>query len=128
MLIQLGDALICNLLPTGLASDHAQPTDALAPGCTLPVRLRLSLAAAADDKDKEKCLSVTVRVTGVGVSSGDAVSSPPVKLALRCRKAAQPFLFTFIDHDGTVAHAATIKPRTDSCPNGGPCPLSVSAC
>ena len=43
-----------------------------------------------------------------------------VSVSLRCRNSNESFLFTFLDHDGSVQHAATIKPlkpcSLDICP------------
>eukprot|EP01051_Picozoa_sp_SAG22_P012721 SAG22_NODE_1349_length_4655_cov_6.900132_5_plen_199_part_00 len=97
----------------------AQPADALGPGCLLPLPVKLALAAPGMDKEKEKCSSFTVTVSGVGAESGARLTAPPVVVWLRCRRADQPFLFTFVDHDGSVAHAGAIKPRAAACPAGG---------
>ena len=40
-----------------------------------------------------------------------------LSIALRCRKLRQSFLFTFLDHDSSVQHAAAIPPLQD-CPGG----------
>lgn len=48
------------------------------------------------------------------------VNSQEVEVVLRCRSSHQSFLFTFLDHDGSIQHAATVKPLRDcelaSCP------------
>ena len=45
-------------------------------------------------------------------------------LTFRCRKDTQSFLFTFRDHDNSIAHAAVIKPHSD-CPSNG-CPIVLT--
>jgi len=40
-----------------------------------------------------------------------------VTLSLRCRKVSESFLFTFLDHDGSIQHGAAIAPLK-GCDNG----------
>ena len=64
---------------------------------TLPIIPQCSIPESSWD------LKFNVKVTtSMGVSS--------LPLALRCRQERQSFLFTFLDHDGSVQHAASIQP------------------
>lgn len=53
-----------------------------------------------------------------------------ITISLRCRDFTQSFLFTFMDHDGSISHAAAIKPwnvcNTNNNINGCPVILSLS--
>lgn len=42
--------------------------------------------------------------------NGVNVASAPILLELRCRKALEPFVFTFLDHDGSISSAAVVLP------------------
>ncbi|XP_052766387.1 uncharacterized protein LOC128207480 isoform X2 [Mya arenaria] len=88
--------------------------------------LNLELRAKTQDKtiisecstpespwDVKFTLKVT---TSVGVST--------LPIAIRCRTGKQSFLYTFLDHDGSVQQAAAIQPLQD-CP-GGVCPTVLS--
>ena len=97
-----------------LHPDYMQPRDALAPGVLLPIPVRIRLTPDAERKDRspgDGCLAISFTVSG---SSGDGkrVRSAPLRVSLRCRTRDEAFLFGFLDHDGSVAHAAAIPPRT----------------
>lgn len=83
----------------GLKGDKAFP---VAPGQTRPIIIEL---IANDFAFTESCTKVKLTLL-VSTSLGSAQSS----LSFRCRGEQQSFLFTFIDHDGSLQHAAAIKP------------------
>eukprot|EP00117_Sycon_ciliatum_P018872 scpid32260/ scgid17292/ len=61
--------------------------------------------------------SIRIATSGVG-------KTHETRLNIRCRNYTNSFLFTFIDHDGSVQHAAAIRPVGD-CPESG-CPVMLS--
>lgn len=72
-------------------------------------------------------LSFTLTVSGVD-GAGTRVVSLPLQVELRCRSVQEPFVFTFIDHDGSVSSAAAVAPlgAASSAPSAGlPVLLSV---
>lgn len=87
------------LLPIKLTSSSSR----VIPGCT--------------NTDTPGDVSLDIRIT---TSSGVKT----LNIVLRCRRYRQSFLFTFIDHDGSVQHAAAIPPLQD-CP-GGLCPTLLT--
>ena len=60
------------------------------------------------------------------VGAGEQTLRVPV--TLRCRQSKQSFVFTFIDHDGSVGRAAAIAPLHPSVPSepSSPAPVMVS--
>ena len=99
-----------------LHPQYMQPSDAIAPGVLLAIPVRLALAPGAPAErlaasTSDSCAAVELTVSGVLASSRQPVRSRPQRLSLRCRRAGQVFLFGFLDHDGSVAHAAAIPPR-----------------
>ena len=104
-----------------LHPDYMQPRDALAPGVLLPIPVRIKLlpdAEATERKPGDACLAISFTVSG-SFGSGQRVRSAPLRVSLRCRKHDEAFLFGFLDHDGSVAHAAAIPPRAASEPGQG---------
>ena len=102
----------------------------IAPGQTLVVDLRFALTPPESEAwwrkrtdDDGACVAFTVDVSG-STADGASVTSNAIEIGLRCRRAGQSFVFTFVDHDGSVAHAAAIKPRR-SCARGG-CPVMLT--
>jgi len=80
---------------------------AIAPG---QIRfISFQLQTVADDFVLPDCGRLELSVK---VSSSEGSRSQPV--VLRCRSVAQSFLFTFLDHDGSVQHAAAVAPM-DRC-------------
>ena len=88
----------------------------VAPGQTLPVIVKLS---CPNPQVSEYCEDIDVRLV---VKTSEGQGSLP--LTLRCRKKRESFLFTFVDHDGSVQHAAAIEP-IGSC-EGGVCPTLLT--
>ena len=78
----------------------------IAPGQTRPVLVKLS---SETPQINESCEDIVVSLV-MKTSEGQAT----IPLTLRCRKKRESFLFTFIDHDGSVQHAAAIEP-IESC-------------
>ena len=93
---------------------YVQPHDALAPGVLLPIPVRIKLTADGEAKDRKPgdgCLAISFTVSGSVDGSVKRVRSAPLRVSLRCRKHDEAFLFGYLDHDGSVAHAAAIPPR-----------------
>lgn len=55
-------------------------------------------------------LAATVIVSGTRASDNQTFSTTSIPLSLRCRSIHDAFLFTFIDHDGSVQSAAAVAP------------------
>ncbi|XP_060070908.1 uncharacterized protein LOC132550832 [Ylistrum balloti] len=89
----------------------------IAPGQTIPVLI--SLETVADERVVSKCTSINV-ILSITTSQGTL----PFKFNLRCRKLGESFLFTFLDHDGSVQHAAAIAPII-GC-GGATCPTLLT--
>ena len=88
----------------------------IAPGQTRPLTVKLS---SDNEKLTDTCSSVEIKIK-ISTSEGALV----YPLTLRCRKKEESFIFTFLDHDGSVQHAAATHPLED-CPFGV-CPTVVS--
>ncbi|XP_038066251.1 uncharacterized secreted protein ARB_06907-like [Patiria miniata] len=91
----------------------------IAPGQTLPVSVTFKWQT--QERDVQGCTGETSFVLEV-TSQGSG--SKQLTVTLRCRKAGESFLFTFLDHDGSVQLAAAIQPLED-CPNNV-CPVLIS--
>ncbi|XP_030854704.1 uncharacterized secreted protein ARB_06907 [Strongylocentrotus purpuratus] len=95
----------------------------VAPGQTIPIILRLSLNDNQDvpevTEDTCKDISLKVKVSAASVKEAQIL---PVKI--RCRKRHESFLFSFLDHDGSVQQAAAIEPLIN-CPLGQ-CPVLLT--
>ncbi|XP_060576275.1 uncharacterized protein LOC132733629 [Ruditapes philippinarum] len=96
----------------------------IAPGQIYPIILKLKVKGI-DTKVISGCSfpesSWDIEFNLKFTTSAGSVMLP---VQLRCRTGIQSFLFTFIDHDGSVQHAAGIQPLQD-CP-GGVCPTMLS--
>lgn len=88
----------------------------IAPGQTRPVIFQLS---TDDPKLLDSCneLHLKLKIT----TSDEQVVYP---VTLRCRQKGESFLFTFLDHDGSVQHAAAIEPLVWK--DGGMSPVLLS--
>ena len=91
----------------------------IAPGqvCSLPLRL----IATSETKLIESCDSDFKLL--LKIFSSESVQSTSINL--RCRKRDQSFLFTFLDHDGSVQHGAVIAPRGECDLNTCPIVLTL---
>jgi hypothetical protein len=80
----------------------------VAKGQTIPLKIQLTPL-----KPKFKLVSSCVDLPVVL-----SIEDHKIDLKLRCREKGSSFLFTFVDHDGSVQHAAAIEPRLcrESCP------------
>ena len=72
----------------------------MAPGQTLPLIISLS---AEERKITENCAAIQFDLK---LTTNDVTLEHNVEL--RCRKASESFIFTFLDHDGSVQHGAGI--------------------
>lgn len=77
----------------------------IAPGQTTPVNLEFESTSVLPCQN----LNIQLKLT---TSEGNQKFS----VSLRCRKLHESFLFTFLDHDGSIQHAAAIYPLQD-CSN-----------
>ena len=82
---------------------------AIAPGQTRALAFEI---ISDSEKIMESCSPFDMKLK---ISSSEGPVTYP--LTLRCRKAGESFLFTFLDHDGSVQHAAAIAP-IKSCEEG----------
>lgn len=94
----------------------------VAPGQIYTVPLKLSspdsrLIPHCTDTDAATDVTFNLKIM---TSSG----AQTVPISLRCHKFRKSFLFTFIDHDGSVQQAAAIPPLQD-CP-AGLCPILLT--
>lgn len=85
----------------------------IAPGQTRPIIITLS--STTELILDNACASVDLKIK---ISTSDGQVVYPV--SLRCRKQHESFLFTFLDHDGSIQHGAAIHPIltcvSDLCP------------
>ena len=96
----------------------------IAPGQVRPVKVELGYRNENDKKDSLHqdvvCsdLNLVLRIT---TNRGQDHKLP---LTLRCREQRESFLFTFLDHDGSVQHGAAITPLA-TCTSGS-CPVLLT--
>jgi hypothetical protein len=57
------------------------------------------------------CITFEIYFTGYINNNTKLIKSNPIIVNLKCRDSLQSFVFTYKDHDGSVAHSAAIKPR-----------------
>ncbi|KAK7493419.1 hypothetical protein BaRGS_00015319, partial [Batillaria attramentaria] len=88
----------------------------VAPGQTRPIIVKLG---SQNNQISTHCKDVDFSLV---VKTSEGQSTLP--LTLRCRKKRESFLFTFLDHDGSVQHGAAIEPIR-SC-LGGVCPVLLT--
>lgn len=95
---------------TVLKDGHDDIGLSVAPGQLLSVGVKIALDTAKAKEDwhlgtdgDSPCVRFVIHVQ----ASGDSKS---VNFGLRCRRQEQSWVFTFFDHDGSVAHAAVIFP------------------
>ncbi|XP_064622460.1 uncharacterized protein LOC135484731 [Lineus longissimus] len=77
----------------------------IAPGQVRPISIRL---LSNVDKIINPCSDIQLKLNLV-TSLGQKL----ISVTLRCRTLDQSFIFTFVDHDGSVQHAAAIHPTSD---------------
>ncbi|KAL3875128.1 hypothetical protein ACJMK2_038060 [Sinanodonta woodiana] len=90
----------------------------IAPGQTMPVNVKFWTEAKTQRLEK-RCYDIEIQLKFI-TSDGSQI----LMLLLRCRKSNESFLFTFIDHDGSVQHAAAIQP-IKNC-RGSLCPVVLT--
>ncbi|CAG5121151.1 unnamed protein product [Candidula unifasciata] len=88
----------------------------IAPGQVRPVVVHLKPESVSDArKITDSCRDLNLEFKLL-TSEG----SQSFKLTLRCRHKGSSFLFSFIDHDGSVQHAAAVEPlgacNNEACP------------
>ena len=88
----------------------------IAPGQTLPVVIKVEYKNSESWTKSADCADVNVVLKLVT----DRGQDEKFDIKLRCRRLKESFLFTFVDHDGSVQHGAAIAPLqpclSDSCP------------
>ena len=89
---------------------------AIAPGHIRPITIQIS---SEQEKVLENCEDINIQLK---IATSEGASLFP--LTLRCRKSHESFLFTFMDHDGSVQHAAAIEPIEDCVE--GTCPVLLT--
>ncbi|XP_067681590.1 uncharacterized protein [Haliotis asinina] len=89
---------------------------AVAPGQIRPFHVKI---LNKSPKILPACRDIEVEIA---VSTSEGEENFP--LNIRCRKAGESFLFTFLDHDGSVQHGAAVQPIR-SC-RGHLCPVVLS--
>ncbi|XP_072030612.1 uncharacterized protein [Amphiura filiformis] len=104
------------------SQEHIECTDAvgsilIAPGQTIPVVISLQ-----EDESQEN-IECTDAVLTLKISASEG-QNQELPVTLKCRKRKESFLFTFLDHDGSVQSAAAIEPL-ENCPEGS-CPVLLS--
>ena len=85
-------------------SEHSKEFS-IAPGQVRPVILELGYRTELSEK-KMECKDIQLILKVVASDS----KAQQLVITLRCRKLKESFLFTFLDHDGSVQHAAAISP------------------
>jgi hypothetical protein len=78
----------------------------IAPGQVRPIYIRLSAMA---DQIIDPCSDIQLKINLI-----TSLGQKQFSVTLRCRTLDQSFIFTFVDHDGSVQHAAAIHP-TSAC-------------
>ncbi|XP_064601403.1 LOW QUALITY PROTEIN: uncharacterized protein LOC135467560 [Liolophura sinensis] len=85
---------------TAIQADDGQ--FAVAPGQTRPVIIKL-VSKSAEITSGCHDIDLVLKVT-------TTEGQQDLPITLRCRKSTESFLFTFLDHDGSVQHGAAIQP------------------
>lgn len=80
----------------------------IAPGQTLSLPIQLSVTT---DRNKVLNSCTGSNVLKIPMKILTSEGSRTFEVNLRCRTKGQSFLFTFLDHDGSVQHGAAIAPR-----------------
>ncbi|XP_032222386.1 uncharacterized secreted protein ARB_06907 isoform X1 [Nematostella vectensis] len=91
----------------------AYGNSAIAPGQTKNIIIKIGLG------NKEDIDTNCSDLEFVAIFSFDFGRDEKIALKLRCRRRKESFLFTFVDHDGSLQHAAVIEPLsgcTSVCP------------
>jgi len=92
---------------------------AIAPGQIRPIRFELQ--TVSNDFVLSSCSEIQLSIK-VSTSEG----SKTREIVLRCRSVSQSFLFTFLDHDGSVQHAAAIAPLNTCAGESELCPVVLT--
>ena len=88
----------------------------------LPLQIQLNgqhLKNKLNPGEKDVCLQFSLFI------DSENIFSNKVKITLRCRRKDQSQLMTFLSHDGTVASAAFLRPRSN-CQNKNGCPVILA--
>lgn len=86
----------------------------IAPGQVRPIKVALGYKDEKKQESDNKGCNDEYIVLKMSTNKG---KDRTLALKLRCRKLSESFLFTFLDHDGSVQHAAAIAPLK-SCLSG----------
>ncbi|XP_072171857.1 uncharacterized protein [Diadema setosum] len=95
----------------------------IAPGQTAILAVNLQLNREDDDNhvNNEGCEDIRFQLE---VSASSVSKSRSVPVTLRCRNRHESFLFSFVDHDGSVQQAAAIEPLEDC--SASQCPVVLT--
>lgn len=89
----------------------------IAPGQVRPIKLVLEYKNGMEQQNDGSVCSDVKMVLKIGTNKGQ---DQMLTVNLRCRKLSESFLFTFVDHDGSIQHGAAIAPwkgcASGSCP------------
>lgn len=121
-----GSKWLKNIGVTLVSQSYGQPVSLevmdkrnIAPGQILPIVIRIDSAA---EQLTSGCYANGIDlILEISTSEGQMEAAP---INLRCRKLDQTFLFSFIDHDGSVQQGAAIAPIGD-CP-ANICPVLLT--
>ena len=93
----------------------------IAPGQVHPIKLILEYKNEMEQKNDRKVCSDVKMVLKIATNKGQ---DQMLAINLRCRKLSESFLFTFVDHDGSVQHGAAIAPLKGCV--SGTCPVLLT--
>ena len=103
-----------------LSIDKNHRSLSIAPGQIRSVTLYFKYKDDGQEPKRSVNLSGVLRLGSSDGKYGD------VLFLIRCRKKTESFLFTFIDHDGSVQHAATIFPIVKDKPSAQTYPVLLT--
>jgi len=93
----------------------------IAPGQVRPIKVVLEYKNGKEQSIEGDACSDVKMVLKI---STNRVQDQKLAVNLRCRKLSESFLFTFVDHDGSVQHGAAIAPLK-GC-TSGICPVLLT--
>ena len=82
--------------------------------------INFKIANLKSQQKQQKCTKSAMYIMLKMLPKTSDFKNNEVTIELRCRSSAQSFLFTFLDHDGSIQHAAAVVPLKkcliDKCP------------
>ncbi|CAK0883406.1 unnamed protein product [Prorocentrum cordatum] len=95
----------------------------LAPGALAQLPVELNVTGPPEDREGAACARFEVAVALEGAGAAREVVLP---VALRCRRASQSAMLSFLDADGSVGSAAVLRPRGSGGAGSVPTVVSLS--